>query len=1445
MTRFARSRWCRFTSLVLSLAVLHCAPGLAPYSALAQAARAVSGAARPVTVPAVRLAAPSIAPSLMPLTGPGEISLSRSGPGEISIRPGSLNMAPASALSAPSVSPRLAVQDAPASIPSPVAPVAGPRGSITTIPTPDAPASGLASPAQSPRWLESAMPAASIQEAAAALQALKPSAAQDGSASALSAAPILSRVFDASRSRAELDAPVAGRLSGFTPLSAPADGPGGPTGIAPASPSSPNGSNGPSSNGPRQLPVTVGLLLAIGGGVGAWYAAPALVPLLTYALGKLPFVVVPALPLIASKSIIAALGAAAGLSAFSVRTWLGFPADLKATSLAAGRTTFRFWARFGMIFDAVLRGKSTDEAQNAPLPAGIHRYPVIAMAFVLLGYVATPIAFVIGAAWRLIGTPLLAAWRGAHDVAVGFFPWLAKVFRFLGDVIRNIVPFVFGFLWGAVRGAFFGAAAGAIASAAPVARDVVAASYAPKTVPGWVAYRLHQALGVVATLVVGAIGAVAGLLVSPVHILLSALRTAFKWSGASEGASTFFERYERALSEDKALNRLLERGSKTEGSEALVARGSRLVNGSLSGAALAATYPFIALATLARALNAAFRGLEVERYSTDFDRNEPAKGEERSVDAAAGAVIPAVAGALGAAGGVYAYAALAPASILFGGLAGLALWAGAGLAGFGLGLALSQLSALSVIPGRAVDDAKRSGGLAWTVWNGTGRAASVAVFGAEKAAWLGSVLAFIPGAVMALVSGARGVVYAVATGLGKASWAGFVQLVERFIPALRRLLNFLGRVLRNILPFAFGFLWGAVVGVFKTGGAVAISFFKPVVEAFSAEDGGRGRPSEAQIGLGLLLGLTLLPPAAAVFAGGFALGAVLGLPVVLTFAVMRGIKWAKPSESSVAYARAWERTAADRAAQRMINSVSGVFAGVGREMPVWRLYVRVASALLGAPVTALTLLVSGYQGYFKSFGEAKASAEGRQLPSLPEEPKAPASSEAVAPETVPAGKVPVAFTAAAGLTGLIGGLGAMWFLGLPLLAGLSGWALWAGYAGVFAGLPLGGLSLGLALTQPVTWKNLLPLVKSHGAGGFMRSYEYWTNSGDAALQGIFGLRRGTPLTFLHRFVGALAGLGWSVAGAVYGLGAALAVGAYTGARQVIYEILPALRVAFETAMKVLRRVVPFVFGLMAGIVAGVIGSAAFGALLLGRPYFSHVVSEDFETRGAIAYLGKLFMKAVALALGVVFGLGGIVAGVIVAAPYSLSSAVALAFRWADIGGPAQRFFDHWSFGALREEMRRINQLTSKFKFEDAAEGSDPSLAAGWIRMANIFPATFAALFASIIAGYVGFVRSLGAAYRSSSSGRPIPAPTVDEQSRREWDRTWSRAGRAAAGFWWWGIIGAAIGGGIVMASSWAPLGLAGWLLVGAAAAAGVVLAVTVGLFIAAIALLVWIGGQLR
>jgi hypothetical protein len=1288
---------------------------------------------------------------------------------------------------------------------------------------------------------------------------VKPSAAHDAPSSGLAALPVLGRLFDAGRSRAALDAaPVAGALSaGVTPLSAASDAPRfirvkAPNDAPPAPPSGPiepagpSGPNGPADGGaPRKLPVGLGLLLAVGGGVGAWYAAPVLLPFLSYALAHIPYFH-PALSLLASKSVLAGLGAAAGLSIYSTRTWLGFPAALKSTAVTAAVSTFRFWGRFGMIFDAVIRGKSTDEATKAALPGNLFKYPVVAWPFVALGYLFTPVAFVLGAAWRLVGTPLLAAWRGAVDVAVGFFPWLSKVFRFLRDVLKNLLPFAGGLLWGAVRGVFYAAAAGAVILAGPVVRDVVIAEYEPKTVPGWAALRLLQLGGLVATLGLGAVGAAAGVLVSPLHALLSSLRMAFKWSGASAKADGFFSRAEGALNEDKGFDALLGRNSKSEGPETLAARGSRLVNGSLSGLLLVPAFPFVALATLVRALYAPSRGVDAARTSSDWDAQTPLAGAERPVALTAGFVLPATLGLIGAAAGVAAYGFLAPAFLVFGGLAGLAMWGLAAVIGGGLGLALSQPAALKTVPGAVSADAVRAGGIGWTVWTDAGRRLVAAVTGTDKAAPLGTVLGALPGAPMTLVSGALGAAHGLLGTTAKAGWNGFVESVRRFIPALKRFLNAVKNVLKNIIPFVFGFLFGAIGGLFKTAFPAVAFVFYPAAQAFSAEDRQRAEPSEAQIGFGLLLGIAMLPLAAGVLALSLAAGAVLGLPLTLAYGLSKAVRWSKPSERSVAYFEAWEETALPRAYEEMLRSVSGVYQGAGRETTVWRLTVRVASTLLAAPVTLLTLAATGLKAYVRSFRDARILADGGRLPDaarrIPDGGDAPETTPLV---YVPAAKTPVMLAAASGLVGLAAGLGAMWFLGLPWLAGLAGWTLWAGYAAVFAGLPLLGLATGLALTQAGFWTNLLPLGKTHAAAGMRNSYETWKGLGDAALEGVFGVARGSKLTALHRLAGGVLGLGWALAGAVYGAGAAFFVAAYEGARQVVYEMLPALRVAFETAMKVIRRIVPFFFGFAAGVVAGVVGSAAFGALLLGRPYFQHVVAQDFENEGFVAMLGNALLKLVALVLGVLFGVGGLAIGIVVAAPYALTSSVALAFRWGGIGGPVQRFFDHWTFGALREEMRRINQLTARFQFEDAAPGRDPSLAAGWIRMANVFPATLAAIFAAGIAGVVSYFRSLRNAYRSAKAGEAIPTPTVDEESRREWDRTWSRAGRTASGFWWWGILGAVVGGAVALMSSWTPLGLAGWLLVGAAAGFGVFAALVVGAVIAMVALMWWIGGQLR
>jgi len=156
-------------------------------------------------------------------------------------------------------------------------------------------------------------------------------------------------------------------------------------------------------------------------------------------------------------------------------------------------------------------------------------------------------------------------------------------------------------------------------------------------------------------------------------------------------------------------------------------------------------------------------------------------------------------------------------------------------------------------------------------------------------------------------------------------------------------------------------------------------------------------------------------------------------------------------------------------------------------------------------------------------------------------------------------------------------------------------------------------------------------------------------------------------------------------------------------------------------------------------------------------------------------------------------------------------------------------------------MQRLNQLTSRFQFP---EGEAP-LSDGWIRMANILPATIAAAFAATIAGWVGYFRSLGVAYKSAKSGGPIPEPIMDSASERQWNGAWRASKKTAASFFFWGGAGAVFGLLVMLLTSWTPLGLAGWLLVGALAATGALGALALAAVIAIAALMYWIDGQLR
>ncbi|MBI2386819.1 MAG: hypothetical protein HYV14_12545 [Elusimicrobia bacterium] len=1255
------------------------------------------------------------------------------------------------------------------------------------------------------------------------IAAEKTAPASEGTATESSALlTALSRLFDGSVSyKGTLAVPAAASIGDLSPSALA------PSALSAASKSDaqpPVPSNNETPSAPSRSRVSIGLGLAALGGAAAWYTSAWAVAVLGSFLA--PFIAVPALALTAAWIT---LGTLAGFAAFSVETWKGFPADLKNSSLSAGAMTFRFWARFGLIFDSVLRGGSTDEAMKRDLPANILKYPVIAWLFVLAGYVMSPVAFVLGAAYRLIGTPFLAAFRGAREVIVGFLPWMARVFRFLGRLVVRIFPFAGGLIVGGLKTAFFGAAAGAAVLAGPIGRDAFTSDYKAVSVPGWIGYRLTQLAALAAILVTGAVGAVIGLVSSPVHVVMGALELAFKWSGLSDKGETFFKLWMKAVKNDGGLTALLDRGFPLAAENlSLSARVTRVLNGTAISLYTALFLPFVSIATIVRASRAAYRGEDLR--SPDGTDRKDEKGSETPVAPRAGVVLPAVLGTLGAAAGVAAalYFLVAPLALL-----DLGILAAAAVIGGGAGLALSQPQAWSGSVSGAIAEGSLAAKQAFGGWRDAGARTAAALRGDAVPRASESVAALavptVVGAIAAVPSAVVGAAQAAASKAVAAAWAGFMAVITQFLPALKRFLNWAVEVLKDIVPFVFGFVFGTVFGVFKSGWFVASNLFRPVQEIFEREDkNGTERPSEAQIGAGVLMGLTLVVPALAAFAGSFAVGMIAGIPVALTHGLALGVRWAGTGEKSEAYFKNWERRSLPNALKRAAGVVKITLSGEGAEMPIWRLYVRSASFLLAAIPSTIALVVSGGVAYVRSLADAKrAESKPEAAPASSEESAATPSDKA---EQKPVGKPPVWLAALTGALGLAAGIYAAIAFGAPLLAALAGWKLWLAAAAVYAAVPVLGLSAGLAVSQPVLWTRLVPSVVDHAKAGFGRSLGYWTAAGKAV-----------GLAPLYAIPGAVLGAVWGVAGAVFGVAAAGAVAAYEGARQVVYEILPFLRTAFETLMKVIRRVVPFAFGLLAGLVSGVVGSAAFGALLLGRPYFKHVVADDFKHAGALGFLGNLLLKAVALVLGVAFGLVGVVAGVLAALPYALTASVSLAFRFAEIGGPVQKFFDHWTYGALRAEMQRLNQLTDRFQFpEGSAAVSD-----GWIRMANILPATIAAAFAATIAGWVGWFRSLVAAYRSAKSGGPIPEPVVDQDAQRRWDRAWRSSKKTALSFFAWGVAGAVIGLGIMLATSWTPLGLAGWLLVGALAGAGVLGALTLAAAIAAVALLYWIGGQLR
>ena len=273
---------------------------------------------------------------------------------------------------------------------------------------------------------------------------------------------------------------------------------------------------------------------------------------------------------------------------------------------------------------------------------------------------------------------------------------------------------------------------------------------------------------------------------------------------------------------------------------------------------------------------------------------------------------------------------------------------------------------------------------------------------------------------------------------------------------------------------------------------------------------------------------------------------------------------------------------------------------------------------------------------------------------------------------------------------------------------------------------------------------------------------------------------------------------WFLAGALYGAALVPARGFGRAVTQIVDELLPWLRRVWKQIVRVAKRIFHFFFGAIAGLIGGVIGSALFGTLLLGRPYFRYIIAEDFISGSFPRWVGKVALKFVALVAGVIFGVLGAVGGVIAAAPYALTAMLSTSFQWADLGGKPQRFFELWTRGTLPAELRRLNLITNRFDFNEKRKSSDLQLVHGWIRLANILPATIAAAVAGTIGGYVRYVASILNAYRDLKAGKKPPV----EGGKGDHGAIW-RSGRSGSKYG--GKIGSHVAG-------WGALIFAGYLL---------------------------------
>lgn len=1256
----------RLTAAAVSAALIVVTPGVGTYEAAAQMVRSAPAGASPV-VPVIPAA---------PMRASGAYGLTPSAP--VLSLPGAMTVLPTV-----SASPRVTAQPAAAA----QAVVAAPQARAA-----------LSTPLRAEVAASAEAPLPSLAPVAEAVRAAAPTPAASGVSNALTT---FSTLFDGGRLRSVIDAVTPGAASrsrGFSGLSVNAareeeDSAGNVI---------PTPTPAPAQAAAR--PYFLSLALAGLGAGAAYLLIPALLPMAI----ALPYVA--ALPALAVKSALVVLGFGLGASLAETELWRSWPREVVGGALDAGRTAFRFWARFGLVFRSVLSASSIDEAMKADLPGLFWKYPLLAWPFVVVGYVFAPVVTVVGAAFKALEIPARAAFRGVRRIVVGLLPFMADVFSFIGRAIRSFIPAAGAFLYKGATMAMMTAVGGAVVLAAPVWNSLVKGPYAmerdwdakPSQFPAAVAMVLGRALGLVASVFLGAVGGLVGFTVGLPLTLTEAL-LAFAAKVAPEGAAA------RAYSR---WTKTIERSAELEAFHRVGTAASRRDFSTLpralarfAAAAPGAVYslPFSVAGTLGLFVVALAAAFGFERAPA-ARQEAPARPDERDTSAP---VIEEYAGSpwlpltLALAGAVVGLL-FSPLLLTFVPMMWLpavlfnawALNLAGALLGAAAGLAFSQPKAWFAIVSTSFAQAKAAAADAFRLWarlglasrvNVTGKPVDEALFAGTPAALTRYPLLAWPAVVVGYVAAAAGFVVggaAAAAGVPvKAAWKGLVILLTSGL--IRRILTGIKNVLRHGIPFAFGFVWGALTGLVRTavGGAVALG--APVLRSVVVADGENPYRRTGLTGLVLKRLVQALGLVSTLAAGvvGLVVGAVTFAPHWLTSGLAKGLKWGSADNRFTKWLWRWEKNLEHDMSEVSGARLAAVLASNPKEEAgLWQGVVRAANGLVYAASSVLWAVPVSLALYAR----AAANASRSDKPVLEEwtEPRLADDSRA----------------------------------------------------------------------RP---ESFVDTVKREAADAFMNSFDFWENAGHA--WGYAVLRDEKSLLagvfYLPAFVLAVAASG---TGAVAGAVEVPARAFLSWVKDVALKFLPFLKRVWNLAMRVAKRVFPFLGGLIGGAVMGVVGSAAFGALLLGRPWFKYVVAQDYDTSSVGKFLGVAALRVIATLAGAVFGVLGLAFGLLAAVPYSLTYMVALAFQWGGIGGKSEFFFRHWTAGAMPVEMKRLSKLTDSFDFSKDKDSGELPPMDGWIRLGMVTAATFAAALAATIAGYVAWFRSLGAAYRSARDGRELP-----------------------------------------------------------------------------------------